>query len=161
MADHWELVTTRDFALPVDQIYAHWTSPETRRRWEVGDTGMSYESFDTREGATEIVHVTHEGANVGKMTQSHLRIIPNELIVTTIVGHFGDAPTFAFLLTMEFEATDTGSRITATTQMSDFTGTNPRDQHVGGWDWILGRFEADLAEHGPITGSQSAGGGAE
>lgn len=158
MAEHWELVTTRDFALPVAQIYAHWTSPEARKRWELDGTGMSYDMFDTREGATEIVHVTHEGSTVGQMTQSHLRIIPNELIVTTIVGHFGGAPTFAFLLTVEFEPTDAGCRLTATTQMSDFTGTNPKEQHVGGWDWILGRFEADLAEHGPVTAS---GAGAE
>ncbi len=46
--------------LSVESLFAHWSSPETRRRREVGpDTGMRYEAFDTREGGVERVIVTH------------------------------------------------------------------------------------------------------
>ena len=142
---------TQDFDLPVESLFAHWTSPETRQRWEVGpDTGMHYETFDTREGGVEKVVVTHEGNEIGHMLQRILRLEDNALLVFAIEGHFGGRVTMAMCVVIQFEATGSGSRLSARSQAADFTGKDSQAQHEAGWQWLVDRFAADIAEHGPV-----------
>ena len=150
-ATHATIIVTREFPHPVEAVFAHWTSPETRKRWEAGpDTGMSYDEFDTREGGVEIVRIQKYGREIGHMVQSHLRLVENALTSTSIVGVFDGEVTSSMNVTIEFSATDHGCRIEALAQVTDLNGGDVRAQHEAGWDWILGRFEADIAEHGII-----------
>lgn len=143
---------SRDFDFPVEAIFAHWISPETRVRWEAGpETGMTYDAFDTRPGGTETVRISHDGAEVGRLIQSHHRIEENSLIASSMVGIFGGQATLMTALVVEFSATDTGSRIEAVAQACDFTGQDIRAAQEAGWSWILDRFQADLDRFGPIT----------
>ncbi|MDJ0631250.1 MAG: SRPBCC domain-containing protein [Rhodobacter sp.] len=115
--------TSREFALPLETLWTHWTSPETRRRWEAGpDTGMAYDSFDTRSGGTETVRITHDGAEIGHMIQHHHRIEPPHLLATTTIGTFGGTTTMLMTLVIEFEAVADGSRLSAVSQVTDLTG---------------------------------------
>ena len=151
-ASHATIQVTRDFSYPVNSVFAHWTSPETRQRWEAGpDTGMTYDAFDTREGGVEIVRIHKAGNEVGHMVQSHLRFVANELISSSIIGVFGEIVKSAMTVTIEFSPTETGSRIEALAQVTDLEGGDVQARHEAGWEWILGRFEADIAEHGIIA----------
>ncbi len=148
-----DIAVFRDFDLPVESLFAHWTSPETRQRWEAGPgTGMRYEAFDTREGGVEKVIVTQEGKEVGHMLQRILRLEDNALLVSAIEGHFGGRVTMAMCVVIQFEATDKGSRLTGRSQVADFTGGDVHAQHEAGWKWILDSFAADIAVHGPVKG---------
>ena len=143
---------TRDFDIGVETLWAHWTSPETRARWEAGpDTGMAYDAFDTRTGGVEIVRITHDGAEVGQMTQAHHRVEPPRLLATTTTGAFGGVTTMLMTLVIEFTDTRKGSRLSAVSQVIDLTGRDIRAEHEKGWTWILDRFQADLDAFGPVT----------
>ncbi|MDJ0827385.1 MAG: SRPBCC domain-containing protein [Rhodobacter sp.] len=143
---------TRDFDLDVEMLWAHWTSPETRQRWEAGtDTGMTYDAFDTRTGGVETVRIVHEGAEIGHMTQHHHRVEPTHLLASSTTGTFGGVTTMLMTLVIEFEATETGSRLNAVSQVTDLTGRDVQAEHEKGWTWILNRFQADIDEFGPIT----------
>ncbi|MDG4649665.1 SRPBCC domain-containing protein [Roseibacterium sp. SDUM158017] len=142
----------RDFALPVEDIFAHWTSPVTRRRWEAGpDTGMVYDGFDTRPGGTETVRVMQDGREIGRMIQTHLRVDENRLLASSMVGIFGGVVTMMTALVVEFIATEDGSRIEAVAQASDLSGRDIARAQEAGWSWILERFQADIDAYGPIT----------
>ena len=146
-----DISVVRDFELPVESLFVHWTSPKTRQRREAGpDTGMSYGAFDTREGGVEKVVVTHDGNEVGHMLQRVLRLEANSPLVSAIEGHFGGRVAMAMCVDIRFKATDNGSRLTGRSQVADFMGGEPQQQHEAGWQWILDRFAADIAEHGPV-----------
>ncbi len=143
---------TRDYEHPVEAIFAHWVSPEARQRWECGlDTGMAYDDFDTREGGIEVVRIKKDGKELGHMVQSHLRLIPNEMIATSIYGVFGEETTTIMSVVVEFSSTSSGSRLDAVSQVTDLSGGDPQEQHEKGWDWILDRFAQDIATHGPVS----------
>jgi len=139
---------SRDFDCPVDTLYAHWTSPETRVRWEANpDSGMRYLNFDTREGGVERLEVLAEGQVVGEMVQHIMALRENELLVAAITGHFGGRITMVMQVTCRFEATADGSRLTGTSQVVDLTGRDVTEQHTAGWNMLLESFAADLAAH--------------
>ena len=112
---------------------------------------MSYDAFDTREGGVEIVRIHKDGNEVGHMVQSHLRFVENELISMSIIGVFGETVKSAMTVTLEFSPTETGTRIEALAQVTDLDGGDVQARHEAGWDWILNRFEADIAEHGIVA----------
>ena len=136
----------RDFDCPVDTLYAHWTSPETRVRWEAGpDSGMRYLNFDTREGGVERSEVSADGTVVGEMVQHIMALRENELLVAAITGHFGGRVTMVMQVTCRVEATADGSRLTGTSQVVDLTGRDVTEQHTAGWNMLLANFAEDLA----------------
>lgn len=145
--------TSRAFPYPVAAIYAHWTSPETRQRWEAGpESGMRYDAFDTRPGATEIVRITHDGQEIGHLAQTVQAMTENERMAVQITGTFGGAMTMLMQLVLHFSATDDGSRIDATAQVIDLTGRDIQAEHEAGWSGLFDSFEADIATHGLIEG---------
>ena len=120
-----DISVTRDFDLPVESLFAHWTSPETRERWEAGpDTGMRYEAFDTREGGVEKVAIMQDGNEVGHMLQRILRLEQNALLVSAIEGHFDGRVTMIMCVVIQFEAVGRGSRLLGRSQVADFTGSS-------------------------------------
>ena len=148
--------TSRDFDVPVEALFAHWTSPETRVRWEAGpESGMVYDGFDTREGGVETVRIMHDGAEVGHMVQRIQRCEPGALLAVAIEGHFGGSVSMLMSVVVEFEETETetGRRINAASQVSDLTGRDVKAEHEAGWAMLLDKLAADIAEFGPVKPS--------
>ena len=147
------IMATRAFPHPAESVFAHWISPETRLRWEAGpDSGMTYDAFDTREGGVETVRIIQDGKEVGHMFQNTHRLVEGRLMAYSLTGVFGGVLTTLMQIAIEFRPTDEGCRLEATAQVIDLTGGDVQAQHEAGWDWILDRFEADIAEHGLVTG---------
>ena len=142
----------RDFDCPVETLFTHWTSPETRVRWEAGpDSGMRYLNFDTREGGVERLEVSVDGQVVGEMVQRITVLRPNEVLVATITGHFGGRITMVMQVTCRFERAADGSRLSGTSQVLDLTGRDLTDQHAAGWNKMFDNFAADLDASLPAT----------
>ena len=136
----------RDFDCPVETLFAHWTSPETRVRWEADPaTGMRYLNFDTREGGVERLEVSNQGQVVGEMVQRIVVVRANEVLVAAITGHFGGRITMVMQVTCRFEATADGSRLSGTSQVVDLTGRDVTEEQTAGWNMMLESFAADLA----------------
>ena len=143
---------TRDFDCPVETLFAHWTSPETRVRWEADPaSGMRYLDFDTREGGVERLEVSNQGQVVGEMVQRIMVLRANEVLVAAITGHFGGRITMVMQVTCRFEATADGSRLTGTSQVVDLTGRDVTEEQTAGWNMMLESFAADLAAN-PLPG---------
>ena len=141
-----------DLPYPRDRVFAHWVSPETRKRWEVGpDTNLSHDGFDTREGGVEVVRILNNGQEVGQMTQTFHGVIENELLASTTSYRIGEETTMLMQLAIEFSDHEGGTRISTLAQAIDLTGANLTDEHKSGWAWIFARFEADIEEHGLIA----------
>ena len=136
----------RMFDCPVETLFTHWTSPETRVRWEAGPgSGMRYLNFDTREGGVERLQVSVDGRVVGEMVQRITVLRANEVLISTITGHFGGHITMVMQVTCRFEQTANGSRFHGTSQVLDLTGRDVTDQHAAGWNMMLDNFADDLA----------------
>jgi uncharacterized protein YndB with AHSA1/START domain len=106
---------------------------------------MRYLNFDTREGGVERLEVSVKGRVVGEMVQRITVLRPNELLVSTITGHFGGRITIVMQVACRFAQTADGSRFHGTSQVLDLTGRDVKDQHAAGWNMMLDSFAADLA----------------
>ena len=148
---HVTVSVTREFeATPID-LFAHWTSPATRVRWEAGpETGMRYDGFDTRSGGEEIVRIFEGRTEIGHMVQTIRHFAPGDLLVSVIKGYFGGELTMLLLVSVQFERSPTGTRLRATSQIMDLKGRDQTERHTRGWEWLLDRFAADIAEHGLV-----------
>ena len=69
----------------------------------------------------------------------------NQVLVSTITGHFGGSTSMVMQVTWRFEATAGGSRLSGTSQVVDLTGRDVAEQHTAGWHMLLESFAADLA----------------
>ena len=137
---------TRDFDCPVETLFAHWTSPETRVRWKADPaSGMRYLNFDTREGGVERLEISNDGQVVGEMVQRILVLRANEVLVAAISGHFGGCITMTIQVTCRFEATADGSRLSGISQVVDLSGRDVTQEQTAGWNMMLESFAADLA----------------
>lgn len=143
---------TCELAYPRDRVFAHWTSPVTRARWEAGpDTNLRYKSFDMREGGEEVVHIMSGDTQVGKMVQRINALIDAELLATSTTYFVGDEATMMMQLALEFEDGESGGcLVTALAQVIDLTGANLTEEHKSGWEWIFARFEGDIKTNGLI-----------
>ena len=144
---------TRELPHPADSVFAHWISSETRLRWEAGpDTGMTYDAFDTREGGVETVRIVQDGKEIGHMFQNTHRLVEGRLMAYSLTGVFGGVLTTLMQIVVEFRPTDEGCTAVVSAHGISPTGGDAQTQHEAGWTWILNRFEADIAEHGLVTG---------
>lgn len=149
---HTTVSIERTFDASPTDLFAHWTSPATRQRWEAGpDTGMRYDAFDTRAGGRETVRVFEGKEEIGQMIQDIKVCQPGDLIVSTINGVFQQSLTMIITVAVQFERISTGTRLKATAQIMDLKGRDQTERHQRGWEWILDRFAADIAEHGLVS----------
>lgn len=146
------ITISKSFECSVSDLFAHWTSPETRLRWEVGpESGMKYDAFDTREGGVEVVRIQKDGAEIGHMVQSILRMKKDELLCYSITGVFAEEVTTLMNVTIEFRESGTGSELQAVAQVTDLSGGDVEKKHQSGWEWMLDQFATDLSENGPVS----------
>ena len=140
-----------DVAYPRDRVFRHWTSQETRSRWETGpDTHLLQDNFDMRKGGREVVRMMKGNQSVGEMIQRIHAMVEGELIATTTQYIIDGETTMMMQLSLEFEDHEGGTRITALAQIVDLTGQNLTEQHKAGWAWIFARFEGDIEANGLI-----------
>lgn len=149
---HALISATRTFDHSAANLFAHWTSPETRQRWEAGpDTGMRYDAFDTRDGGIETVRIFKDGKEVGQMVQSIYIFEPGKRIAYSVVGSFADKITTLMTVIVEFSDLGEGrSQLDALAMVADMDGKDVQSAHEAGWDWVLSRFAVDISAHGIV-----------
>lgn len=139
-----------EIAAPRERVFAHWTDPAARERYEVPPgSGMRYLNFATKQDEVEEIEITHDGALVGRLMQRMVILEPPELIVSQITGVFGGVNTMALQVTTQFIETDNGTFIRGSGQVVDRTGREVKAEHEAGWAQMFETFRADFFEHGP------------
>ncbi len=143
----------RDLDSPPEAVFAAWLDPARRARFETPEgSGMRLAVLDTREGGHEEVAIGPRGEETGRMpTDIRLLRAPADgapgLLVVHGTGVFGGAVAMAMQTTVTVAARGTGARLTGVSQIVAPGGQPTQAQVHEGWEGMLDRFAADLAEH--------------
>ncbi|MDB5393353.1 MAG: hypothetical protein JWM91_859 [Rhodospirillales bacterium] len=142
---HDTIVIERRFAVSPARVFAAWSDPNARDRWDVpGDDWVIAESeHDFRVGGREYSYFGPRGAPRYSGDGTYLRIIPDSLIV--MAGTMSDetGPMSASLSTVEFQAGGPGTLMRYTEQ-SAFMGDETAAMRIEGWTEIFDRLEVEL-----------------
>jgi uncharacterized protein YndB with AHSA1/START domain len=130
---------SRDYAIPVDQVFAAWSQPEAQLAW--GDPGdgwkMRFDQFRFAVGEMDICRFGPVGEPDYVNENCYLQITPESRIAyATTLSHDG-LLTFAGTVAVTFESTAKGTRLTLVEQGLYFDGRDEVSGHRAGWEGML------------------------
>jgi uncharacterized protein YndB with AHSA1/START domain len=144
-AIHDTIVIERRYAASPARVFAAWSDPVARDRWDVpGDNWVVAESeHDFRVGGREYSYFGPPGAPRYRAEGTYLQIVPDRLIL--MAGTMSDEVTSmsASLSTVEFTADGPGTLMRYTEQ-SAFMGDETAAMRIEGWTEIFDRLEKEL-----------------
>ncbi len=144
---HHTFVIERSYGKPVSVVFAAFADPEKLRRWYTSSDPSDLIQFesDFRVGGTEINHYRlpagspFPGVEIAH-TGRYLDIVPEARVVTASAMSFGGNRVSASLITIEFVATDAGTRLICTHQGAFFDGSDGPVLREAGWQKLLDRL---------------------
>jgi uncharacterized protein YndB with AHSA1/START domain len=135
----------RLIAAPPDRVFAAWTQPELLAQWS-SPQGISIDGgeLDLRVGGHW--RVTMHGADGGTREAfgTYREIVAPSRLVYTHAWHVGGGTTPVTLLTVEFRAEGTSTRLVLT--QTGFESAESRDGHRIGWSSSIDNLESLFAE---------------
>jgi uncharacterized protein YndB with AHSA1/START domain len=135
---HATFVIERDYAAPVDRVWAAFADAEVKRQWFGADEATDPEiAEDFRVGGTAINHGTFADGTRSEFRATYTDIVPEERIVYTYDMWLDGVHASTSITTVVLEPSDTGTRLTLTEQGVHLDGV-----HGPGPDAAAGR------EHG-------------
>lgn len=108
---HSTFTLERSYTAPLEQVFGAWGDPEARRTWMA--QGAEY-SQDFVVDGHEIVRGTDDHGRALTHHARYVDIVTNERILTTSTLHSQDQLSTVSVTSVEFEATDTGTRVILT-----------------------------------------------
>ena len=108
---HASFTLERDYAAPVSVVFAAWADAEARRRWFAN--GEQYEQ-DFRVGGGEQVRAEQPDGPQLIFTSTYHDIVPDQRIIYTATLATGDELSTVSATTVEFDATNEGTRLVLT-----------------------------------------------
>jgi len=142
---HGSFVVERGFAQPPEEVFRYFADADRKRRWFVGDARDETSSYALgfRVGGTENTRWTWRGGGpipVGTITGNDavvLDIVPHRRIVVAYSMQMGSDRFSSSLLTFEFLAEGTGTRLRATEQGAFFERSDGPEMRENGWRGLL------------------------
>lgn len=153
-ADAPDLTIEREYAHPVERVFAACTDQASIGKW-IGpaDFKAPDTEFDARRGSAYMVPMVAPDGAVHTARGVVQQLIPNELLQLTWAWDQEDgSPGQPMLLTLTFEPTESGSRLTL--HHANFVDAEARDQHNHGWSGSLEKLADFLAawkSNGPAS----------
>lgn len=154
---HASFVIERLYSASPKRVFAAWSDPVAKRAWFVEGEGWDIQSFeiDFREGGSEkSIYGFRRGEEVfGEKTAFtnetvFNEIIENERIVFTYSMARNGARFSVSLATVEIKEANGGSRMIFTEHGAFFEGGDNVTMREQGWQELLGKLDAFLAEGG-------------
>lgn len=144
IAIHDTIAVSRVLKASPARVFAAWTDPESRKKWEPTPEGMEmiYENFDFRPGGQERSEMRQGDTTLAGFETRFLDIVTDQRIVSTVAVNAGGAVMSCSLHTIEFQPEGTGTRLICHEQVAWFNGMNMRSEHEGGWAVLLDRLAA-------------------
>lgn len=133
---HATFMIERDFAVPPGKAFAAFATAAAKRAWfrPPADWTMEPDEFDfTVGGAERHVSVSPDGVRHG-YDGHYLDIVDDTRIVFSYVMDYNGEPLSASLVTVQFAATDAGTRMTFTEQGAYYLEGDP-DELAAGREW--------------------------
>lgn len=147
MPEFATLTLTRAIAAAPDRLFHLICDREARSHWSAPEEGMeiSIDEHDMRPGGREIARCGPiEAPDFVVTANFHVVDAPSTLIFTEILDMGGTILSIG-LFTMVVEASDTGSDLTVTSQITSLSGSDTADEVEGGWSTALNSLQ-NLAE---------------
>ncbi|RWI72147.1 SRPBCC domain-containing protein [Mesorhizobium sp.] len=130
---------TREFAQPIEAVFAAWASEEAQRAW--GDPGkgweMTFEQFRFAIGQTDICRFGPVGGQQYLNENRYLEIEAGKRIVYSTSLSSDGRLTFAGTVAVTFEEMDDGTRMRLVEQGLYFDGRDDVAGHRSGWEGML------------------------
>lgn len=154
---HASFVIERFYSASPKRVFAAWSDPVAKRAWFVEGEGWDIQSYeiDFREGGSEnSTYGFRRGEEVfGEKTAFtnetvFNEIIENERIVFTYSMARNGARFSVSLATVEIKEANGGSRMIFTEHGAFFEGGDNVTMREQGWQELLGKLDAFLAEGG-------------
>ncbi|HEV2259447.1 MAG TPA: SRPBCC family protein [Streptosporangiaceae bacterium] len=105
----------RSYPVPPVRVFAAWAEPAAKARWFAPGPDSRHQ-LDFRVGGREVAHGGPEGGPVMTFESLYRDIVPDERIVYTSTLWAGDDVMTVSVTTVEFSATEDGTRLVLTEQ---------------------------------------------
>jgi uncharacterized protein YndB with AHSA1/START domain len=150
---HSTIAIERTYNAPVARVFAAWSDPVERARWDVpgDDWRVAEHQQDFRVGGREASRFGPIGNPKYSSEGRYLDIVPNVRIVSAGTMHSGEHRTSATLCTVELLAEGARTRLILTDQSAFFDDREAPSDRESGWGTILGRL-AEYLEANPSGG---------
>lgn len=131
---------TKEFARPVDTVFAAWSSEEAQRAWSDPGEGweLSFDRFRFTVGETDACRFGPTGGQRYANENRYLEIEAGKRIVYSTSLSSDGRLTFAGTVAVTFEKTDDGTRMRLVEQGLYFDGQDDVAGHRSGWESMLG-----------------------
>jgi len=146
---HETLHFTQPVSAPLAGVWKAFTAPRQRAIWSApaGEV-LIYDQAQFEIGGRDIYRCGPPEALDYQGVVDYIQILEQQLILHTEVVSAGDQILSAALVTIEFAATDSGTQITVTDQLTSFVGEAMIQGHQNGQRIALNQLAA-YVEHAP------------
>jgi len=154
--EHGQLTVERDYAYPLERVYAAWTTAEAKSRWfaqgddDFIDRQQEY-SLDFRVGGTERVSAQLKSGKKLEIETRFWDIVPNERIVATYDVLIGGRRLSVSLWSVVFVPTETGTKLITVEDGAFLDGLDNAESRREGVEWDMDHLETYLAETEAVT----------
>lgn len=156
---HETFTLTRAFRARPEMLWQAWSDPALKRRWFADNGGPAWETLDYKldfrvggletgrfrfipDGASDIPSL----AGIHENVTHYLEIAEGARIVTAYTMALDGVIHSASLVSIGFEGTPEGSRLTLTETMHEIGRTDGVEGRKGGTSWLLDQLEKVLKE---------------
>jgi len=144
---HATVVVERIFKSSPEKVFSAWKNPEQFNNWNhPGSEGWALAEYkqDFRNGGeTRTVFGPKENPNIVGLGR-FMNIVPNERIIAVENMHQDNEPLSTTLMTAEFIAEGSGTRLLITDQCAFYSWETESDR-TDGWNEMLDRLVAAVA----------------
>ena len=137
---------TKEFAQPVDAVFAAWSSEAAQRTWSDPGEGweLNFDLFRFAVGETDICRFGPAGGQQYVNENRYLAIEPGKRIIYSTSLSSDGRLTFAGTVAVTFEKADDGTRMRLVEQGLYFDGQDDVEGHRSGWEGMLGVLDEYL-----------------
>jgi uncharacterized protein YndB with AHSA1/START domain len=130
---------TKDFARPVDVVFAAWSTEEAQKVWSDPGDGweMSFDQFQFTVGETDVCRFGPVGGQHFVNENRYLEIDPGKRIIYSTSLSSDGRLTFAGTVVVTFEGMNNGAHIRLVEQGLYFDGQDDIAGHRSGWESML------------------------
>jgi uncharacterized protein YndB with AHSA1/START domain len=153
--EHGQLTVEREFAYPLDRVYAAWTTAEAKSRWfaqsdaDFIDRQQEY-SLDFRVGGQERMVARLKSGKRLEVETRFWDIVPKERIVATYDVLLDDRRLSVSLWSVIFIPTEKGTKLITVEDGAFLDGLDNAESRREGVEWDFDHLEAYLAETAPV-----------
>jgi uncharacterized protein YndB with AHSA1/START domain len=148
---HDTIVLDRTFDASVTRVFAAWSDPEAKARWDVPEEDWEIIDFtsDFRVGGREVSRFGPPGGPVYTSDGRYEDIVPNARIVMAGTMSSEQQRVSTSVMTVEFLEAGTRTRLILTEQAAFLDGADTPASRRSGWSGILDKLVVEL-QRSPI-----------